>query len=53
VTEDDVLQEGDRLELYRSLQVDPKVSRRERFQKQGTRAPGLFATRRKGAKPGY
>jgi putative ubiquitin-RnfH superfamily antitoxin RatB of RatAB toxin-antitoxin module len=53
VTEDYVLQEGDRLELYRSLQVDPKVARRERFQKQGTRAAGLFATRRKGAKPGY
>ena len=53
VTDDYVLQAGDRLELYRSLQIDPKVARRERFQKQGTRAAGLFATRRKGAKPGY
>ena len=53
VTQDYVLREGDRLELYRSLKVDPKVARRERFQQQGTRAAGLFATRRKGAKPGY
>ncbi len=53
VTTDYVLREGDRLELYRSLKVDPKVARRERFQKQGTRAAGLFAARRKGAKPGY
>jgi putative ubiquitin-RnfH superfamily antitoxin RatB of RatAB toxin-antitoxin module len=53
VTEDYVLHDGDRLELYRSLKVDPKVARRERFQQQGTRAAGLFATRRKGAKPGY
>ncbi len=48
-----VLQDGDRVELYRSLKVDPKVARRERFQQQGSRAAGLFATRRKGAKPGY
>jgi putative ubiquitin-RnfH superfamily antitoxin RatB of RatAB toxin-antitoxin module len=47
------LHEGDRLELYRSLRVDPKVARRERFQKQGTRSTGLFAKRRPGAKPGY
>lgn len=53
VTDDAVLRDGDRLELYRSLKVDPKVARRERFQQQGTRAAGLFATRRKGAKPGY
>ena len=53
VTVDYVLRDGDRLELYRSLKVDPKVARRERFQQQGTRAAGLFATRRKGAKPGY
>lgn len=53
VAEDYVLRDGDRLELYRSLKVDPKAARRERFQQQGTRAAGLFATRRKGAKPGY
>ncbi|WP_413897261.1 RnfH family protein [Rhodoferax sp.] len=40
---DQCLQEGDRVEVYRSLDVDPKVSRRERFAKQGVRAAGLFA----------
>jgi putative ubiquitin-RnfH superfamily antitoxin RatB of RatAB toxin-antitoxin module len=53
VAGDYVLREGDRLEIYRPLKVDPKVARRERFQQQGSRAAGLFATRRKGAKPGY
>ena len=48
-----VLHEGDRVELYRPLLVDPKVARRERFAQQGARATGLFATRRKGAKAGY
>jgi uncharacterized protein len=48
-----VLQEDDRLELLRPLRVDPKVARRERFQKQGARSAGLFAKRRPGAKPGY
>lgn len=50
---DQVLREGDRVELYRGLRVDPKVARRERFRKQGARAAGLFASRRPGAKPGY
>jgi sulfur carrier protein len=53
VTDDYALRNEDRLEIYRPLKVDPKVARRERFQKQGSRAAGLFATRRKGAKPGY
>jgi putative ubiquitin-RnfH superfamily antitoxin RatB of RatAB toxin-antitoxin module len=48
-----VLEDGDRVELYRPLRVDPKVARRERFQKQGVRSAGLFARRRPGAKPGY
>jgi putative ubiquitin-RnfH superfamily antitoxin RatB of RatAB toxin-antitoxin module len=48
-----VLREGDRVEIYRPLTVDPKVARRERFRKQGARSAGLFATRRPGAKPGY
>lgn len=48
-----VLREGDRVEVYRSLKVDPKVARRERFRKQGTRAAGLFAKRRPGGKQGY
>ena len=47
------LQAGDRLEVYRPLRVDPKVARRERFDKQGAKAAGLFATRRAGAKAGY
>ena len=41
-----VLREGDRVEVYRDLLVDPKVARRERFRKQGARAAGLFAKRR-------
>ena len=48
-----VLQDGDRVEIYRPLRVDPKVARRERFQKQGARSAGLFAKRRPGAKAGY
>jgi putative ubiquitin-RnfH superfamily antitoxin RatB of RatAB toxin-antitoxin module len=47
------VREGDRVEIYRGLRVDPKVARRERFTKQGSRAVGLFAKRRPGAKPGY
>lgn len=41
-----VLRDGDRIELYRPLKVDPKVARRERFQRQGARAAGLFSRRR-------
>jgi len=52
-TPDQALREGDRVEIYRPLLVDPKVARRERFRKQGARAAGLFAQRRPGAKPGY
>ena len=48
-----VLQSGDRLELYRALLVDPKVARRQRFKRQGTKGSGLFANRRPGAVPGY
>ncbi|MFT3721339.1 RnfH family protein [Pseudorhodoferax sp.] len=48
-----LLRDGDRVECYRRLQVDPKVARRERFARQGARAAGLFARRRPGAKPGY
>lgn len=47
------LREGDRVEIYRGLRVDPKVARRERFSKQGTRRAGLFVKKRPGAKPGY
>ena len=48
-----LLKDGDRLEVLRPLRVDPKVARRERFQKQGAKTAGLFAKRRVGAKPGY
>ncbi len=49
-----VLQDQDRLEVYRPLTVDPKVARRERFVGQGAKkAAGLFAKRRVGAKAGY
>lgn len=43
----------DRVEIYRPLQVDPKVARRERFARQGARATGLFARQRPGGKAGY
>ena len=48
-----VLQDRDRVEIYRSLQVDPKVARRERFSQQGAKSAGLFAKTRVGAKAGY
>ena len=48
------LRDGDRVEAYRALRVDPKVARRERFVRQGAKkAAGLFSTRRAGAKAGY
>ncbi|MFT5933661.1 MAG: putative ubiquitin-RnfH superfamily antitoxin RatB of RatAB toxin-antitoxin module [Hydrogenophaga sp.] len=50
---DALLREGDRVEFYRALRVDPKVARRERFVGQGSRGTGLFSRRRPGAKPGY
>jgi len=53
VAADRVLAEGDRLEVYRPLTVDPKVARRERFVRQGAKTAGLFAKRRPGAKAGY
>lgn len=40
---DTLLAQGDRVEVYRPLRVDPKTARRERFKKQGARATGLFA----------
>lgn len=50
---DTALREGDRVEVYRRLRVDPKVARRERFAGQGARGTGLFAQRRPGSKAGY
>lgn len=52
-TPSQALRDLDRVEIYRPLQVDPKVARRERFGRQGARATGLFARRRPGGKPGY
>jgi uncharacterized protein len=48
-----VLRDGDRVEMYRALRVDPKVARRERFVGQGARTAGLFAQRRPNSKSGY
>lgn len=48
-----LLRDRDRVEIYRPLQVDPKVARRERFKRQGTRGTGLFSKPRQGGKPGY
>jgi uncharacterized protein len=50
---DQVLVDGDRVEVYRPLKVDPKVARRQRFQQQGAKKTGLFANKRPGSKSGY
>jgi putative ubiquitin-RnfH superfamily antitoxin RatB of RatAB toxin-antitoxin module len=50
---DHILKEGDRVEWLRGLRVDPKVARRERFQRQGRRTAGLFANKRPGSQAGY
>lgn len=48
-----VVQEADRIELYRPLKVDPKVARRQRFKRQGKGRTGLFANRKSGSAAGY
>ncbi len=48
-----LLCDQDRIEIYRPLRVDPKVARRERFMRQGSRGAGLFEKKRAGAKAGY
>ena len=48
-----LLQDNDRIEIYRKLRVDPKVARRERFKGQGSKGTGLFSAKRGGAKAGY
>lgn len=48
-----LLRDGDRVEAYRDLRVDPMVARRERFTGQGAKGAGLFSRRRPGAKSGY
>lgn len=50
---DQPLNDRDRIEIYRALRVDPKVARRERFNRQGAKSAGLFARTRPGAKAGY
>lgn len=53
VGEEQLLQPDDRLEVYRGLLVDPKIARRERFKRQGSKGTGLFAGVRAGGKAGY
>lgn len=50
---DHLLADGDRIEIYRPLRVDPKTARRERFDRQGAKSAGLFTQKRPGAKAGY
>lgn len=50
---DQLVRDQDRIEIYRELTVDPKVARRERFVKQGSKGTGLFAKKRPGAAAGY
>lgn len=52
-TQDHLLNDKDRIEIYRTLRVDPKAARRERFNRQGAKSAGLFARTRPGAKAGY
>ena len=47
------LKQGDRLEIYRTLLVDPKMARKQRFKRQGKGRTGLFARRRVGSVAGY
>jgi uncharacterized protein len=49
---DAMLRERDRVEVYRPLEIDPKLARRERFRKQGVRAAGLFARGKADSGPG-
>ena len=53
VTPHHVVRDRDRIELCRPLTVDPKIARRERFQRQGAKSAGLFNKLRAGAKAGY
>jgi sulfur carrier protein len=53
VTSGHVLKDGDRLEIYRPLLVDPKLARKQRFKRQGKGRTGLFARRRIGSVAGY
>lgn len=48
-----LLRDGDRVEVYRPLKVDPKAARRKRFNRQGVKRAGLFSAIRSGAKAGY
>ena len=50
---DYLLEDKDRIEIYRPLRVDPKTARRERFDSQGAKSAGLFSNKRPGAKAGY
>lgn len=49
----ETLKDGDRLEIYRPLLVDPKFARKQRFKGQGKGRTGLFARRRVGSVAGY
>ena len=48
-----LLQDNDRVEIYRALRIDPKIARRERFSRQGVKRAGLFSGTRAGGKAGY
>lgn len=50
VTLEQCLRDLDRVEIYRPLRVDPKVARRERFARQGSRGTGLFVKKRTDSK---
>ncbi len=48
-----VVRDGDRVEVYRALRVDPKVARRERYHRQGARASPAPVPKKTGSPPSY
>jgi putative ubiquitin-RnfH superfamily antitoxin RatB of RatAB toxin-antitoxin module len=44
---DTLLRQGDRVELYRPLKVDPKEARRLRYRRDGLKRKGVSGTRSK------
>ena len=48
-----IVRDGDRVEVYRALRVDPKVARRERHHRQAARASPAPVPKKTGSPPAY
>ncbi len=48
-----MVRDGDRVEVYRPLEVDPKVARHERSRRQGGHATGPSTSKKTGSPPAY